>query len=86
VYPKIQFFIQVVHGRPGGRLQFFGGSSKMAWIAIKINMEQRQILRGHPTPYRKCTYRRMLLAFLNMVVVQLIARPPLAAEDAGFTI
>ena len=27
------FFIQVVHGRPGGRLQFSGGGSKMAWLA-----------------------------------------------------
>jgi len=27
------FFIQVVRGRPGGRLQFFGGGSKMAWLA-----------------------------------------------------
>jgi len=27
------FFIQVVRGRPGGRLQFSGGGSKMAWLA-----------------------------------------------------
>ena len=27
------FFIQVVSGRPGGRLQFSGGGSKMAWLA-----------------------------------------------------
>jgi len=27
------FFIQVVHGRPGGRLQFSGGGSKMACLA-----------------------------------------------------
>jgi len=27
------FFIQVVHDRPGGRLQFSGGGSKMAWLA-----------------------------------------------------
>ena len=27
------FFIQVVRGRPGGRLQFSGGCSKMAWLA-----------------------------------------------------
>ena len=27
------FFIQVVHGRPGGRLQFPAGRSKMAWLA-----------------------------------------------------
>ena len=27
------FFIQVVHSRPGGRLQFSGGCSKMAWLA-----------------------------------------------------
>ena len=27
------FFIQVVHGRPGGRLQFSRGGSKMAWLA-----------------------------------------------------
>ena len=27
------FFIQVVHGRPGGRLQFSGGGLKMAWLA-----------------------------------------------------
>ena len=27
------FFIQVVRGHPGGRLQFSGGGSKMAWIA-----------------------------------------------------
>ena len=26
------FFIQVVCGRPGGRLQFSAGSSKMAWL------------------------------------------------------
>ena len=38
VYPKIRrrrvmFFIQVVHGRPGGRLQVPGGGLKMAWLA-----------------------------------------------------
>jgi len=27
------FFIQVVCGRPGGRLQFSGGGLKMAWLA-----------------------------------------------------
>ena len=28
------FFIQVVRGRPGGRLQFSGGgASKVAWLA-----------------------------------------------------
>ena len=27
------FFIQVVRGRTGGRLQFSGGGSKMAWLA-----------------------------------------------------
>jgi len=27
------FFIQVVRGRLGGRLQFSGGGSKMAWLA-----------------------------------------------------
>jgi len=27
------FFIQVVRGRPGGRLQFYGEGSKMAWLA-----------------------------------------------------
>jgi len=27
------FFIQVVRGRPGGRLQLSGGGSKMAWLA-----------------------------------------------------
>jgi len=27
------FFIQVVRGHPGGRLQFSGGGSKMAWLA-----------------------------------------------------
>ena len=27
------FFIQVVRGRPGGRLQFSGAGSKMAWLA-----------------------------------------------------
>jgi len=27
------FFIQVVCGHPGGRLQFSGGGSKMAWLA-----------------------------------------------------
>jgi len=27
------FFIQVVRGRPGGRLQFSGGGLKMAWLA-----------------------------------------------------
>ena len=27
------FFIQVVRGRPGGRLQFSGGGSKMVWLA-----------------------------------------------------
>ena len=27
------FFIQVVCGRPGGRLQFSGAGSKMAWLA-----------------------------------------------------
>ena len=27
------FFIQVVRGRPGGRVQFSGGGSKMAWLA-----------------------------------------------------
>ena len=26
------FFIQVVRGRPGGRLQFSGGGSKMTWL------------------------------------------------------
>jgi len=28
------FFIQVVHGSLGGRLQFSGGGSKMAWLAV----------------------------------------------------
>ena len=36
------FFIQVVCGRPSGRLQFSGGGSKMAWLAavvpIKLNV------------------------------------------------
>jgi len=27
------FFIQVVHGCPGGCLQFSGGGSKIAWLA-----------------------------------------------------
>jgi len=27
------FLIQIVRGRPGGRLQFSGGGSKMVWIA-----------------------------------------------------
>ena len=27
------FFVQVVRGRPGGRLQLSGGGSKMAWLA-----------------------------------------------------
>ena len=27
------FIIQVVHSRPGGRLQFSGGASQMAWLA-----------------------------------------------------
>ena len=27
------FFIQVVRGCPGGRLQLSGGGSKMAWLA-----------------------------------------------------
>jgi len=27
------FFIQVVRGHPGGRLQFSGAGSKMAWLA-----------------------------------------------------
>jgi len=38
VYPKIRrrrvmFFIQVLHGRLGGRLQVPGGGLKMAWLA-----------------------------------------------------
>jgi len=32
------FFIQVVCGRPGGRLQFSGGSLKMAWLASVIRL------------------------------------------------
>ena len=28
------FFVQVVRGRPGGRLQFSGRGSKMAWLAF----------------------------------------------------
>jgi len=27
------FFVQVVRGRPDGRLQFSGGGSKMDWLA-----------------------------------------------------
>jgi len=27
------FFVQVVRGRPGGRLQLSGGGSKMVWLA-----------------------------------------------------
>jgi len=30
------FFIQVVRGRPGGRLQFSGEGSKMAWLASAL--------------------------------------------------
>jgi len=31
------FFIQVVHGRPGGRLQFSGAGLKMAWLASRLD-------------------------------------------------
>ena len=30
------FFIHVVRGRPGGRLQVPGGGSKMAWLASAL--------------------------------------------------
>ena len=31
------FFIQVVCGRPGGRLQFSGVGSKMVWLASALS-------------------------------------------------
>jgi len=31
------FFIQVVRGRAGGRLQFSGGGSKIAWLVFAFS-------------------------------------------------
>jgi len=38
------FFIQVVHGRPGGRLLFSGGGSKMAWLASAFSSIQAKVV------------------------------------------
>jgi len=40
------FFIQVVHGRPGGRLQFFGGGSKMAYGDEAEDFETKTLTSG----------------------------------------
>jgi len=39
------FFIQVVRGRPGGRLQFSGGGSKMAWLASVLSSIRAKSVR-----------------------------------------
>jgi len=40
------FFIQVVHGRPGGHLQFFGGGSKMAYGDEAEDFETKTLTSG----------------------------------------
>jgi len=51
------FFIQVVHGRPGGNLQFSAGGSTMAWLASLFSSIHSTVLLFHFTvPQQLDTY------------------------------
>jgi len=61
---SLMFFIQVVRGRPGGRLQFSGGGSKMAWLASAFS----SIRARCPKKVRRRT--KALSELLLIVVVE----------------
>jgi len=66
------FFIQVARGRPGGRLQFSGEGSKMAWLASAFSSIRKQCTRylgHHITQSRDGADQHRHLSYLNVLAV-----------------